>query len=220
MSQQAVTSFPWKRYFFMLVVGILLFIASVAALMHYVTSNRYDFVIKDAYDYHMLLQAQQAMDRLVYRLELASMDASSVAATETRPSLNDQLEIAWSRFNDLISSKNTERLRLIPGLSNFVKRVIETLKKLQESIQTPTPDYLAYLDQMHHLSLNFSRTFTSLPAHLLPIQKAQQEEMRYERYGYYAAIGFSSFIVLLLYGLAIRELFLTRRKLQDCVEKE
>jgi hypothetical protein len=203
----------WGRYVALLVAGLALFLASVAAVMHYIQVNRYDSVARDAYDYHVLLQAQQALDRLVYRIELASMDANSISSTENRPSLNDQLEIVWCRFDDLLQSQSAKRLQQIPGLPEFVAQVIETLGNFQETLITPQPDYLAYLEQVRHLSGTFSRTFTSLPAHLLPIQEQQQKEILRQQYWYYSALGLSSLIVLLLYVVALREIARLRQGL-------
>jgi hypothetical protein len=202
----------WGGYVALLALGLALFLASVVAIMHYIQNNRYDSVAQDAYDYHMLLQAQQALDRLTYRIELASLDAHSIQARESRPSLNDQLEIVWSRFDDLRQNHNAKRLRLIPGLLDFTGHMIDTLNAFQQALNSPQPDYLAYLEQFRQLSGSFSRTFTSLPAHLLPIQEQEQKDMLRQQYWYYSALAFSSFIVLLLYGLALRKIVCLRQQ--------
>jgi hypothetical protein len=204
---QDTTLLPWQRYIVMLAAGLFLFMTSAILLIEFTLENRYDSKARDAYDYHILLQAQQAMDRLNHRLELAQYNPASVQASETRASLQDEIGMAWSRFHDLISGENAKRLRLIPGLESYVVGIKGSLAALEDALKDGQADYAAYYQALSEKNLIFSRNFTSLPAHLLPVQQDRQNAGRRQQMLYYLAVIFSSLIVLLMYGLALRQTF-------------
>ncbi|MCP4697172.1 MAG: hypothetical protein GY862_10025 [Gammaproteobacteria bacterium] len=202
----------WYRYFIMLITGLLLFIASMAAVFHYILESRDDSSAQDAYDYHALLGAQLAMTHLVHRLELASIAPATAKKTGSRLSLKVQMEITWSRFRDLVRGESARHTRLIPGIRKYVADIEDTLLALDKSLNSENPDYSSAYKNINAFSVTFSQTFTALPVHLLPIQLAERQEMRQEQLWYYSAVSFSSLVVLLLYGFALRQILTIRKK--------
>jgi len=200
-----------ERYMFILLLGLGLFLASVVSVFNYILENRKTNYNHTAYDHHVMLQAQLAIERLVSRMEMATLAPETANTHDDKPSLQDQLEITWSRFSDLIKGDNAERLVKIKGLTKFSTQVQKVLDQLENTLVLKQPDYRAetfieHLRKLSQLKQNFNRNFTSLPTRLFPLQKEQLEQAHYQQYWYYAGLILSSLMVLLLYITAIRHL--------------
>ncbi len=200
-----------ERYMFILLFGLGLFLSSVAMVFNYILENRKLSYNHAAYDHHVMLQAQLALERLVGRMEMATLAPESTEAHDGNPSLQEQLEITWSRFSDLNQGENAERLRQIQGLESLSRSVQKALDELENHLLLGQPDYRAeaFIQQLGKLSAlkqDFTRNYTSLPTRLFPLQNEQLEKAHYQQYWYYAGLLISSLIVLLLYVSAIRHL--------------
>lgn len=203
----------WSRYSVMLLLGLAVFIASIVAAFNYILETSKTSAVYQAYDYFILLQAQQQLDRLTYRLHLASIDPKTIEPTpEEDLGLRQQVGITWSRFDILTSGENGERLRLMPGLPEFKTKMIEILAQLETALDDPKTDYYLWFTELQQLSHEFSKFSGSMTGGLLAIQQEfQRSKSVLPRY--LAAILISGLLVLLLYGFALRRTIITSKML-------
>ena len=64
----------WIPFSLLLATGLLAFVISIYAAFSYILETSKASVVNQAYDYFVLLQAQQQTGRLAHRLRLASID--------------------------------------------------------------------------------------------------------------------------------------------------
>ncbi|OQW95458.1 MAG: hypothetical protein BWK79_02450, partial [Beggiatoa sp. IS2] len=142
----------------MLLLGLAVFIASIVAAFNYILETSKTSAVYQAYDYFILLQAQQQLDRLTYRLHLASIDPKTIQPSpEEDLGLREQVGITWSRFDILTSGENGERLRLMSGLPEFKTKMIEALTQLETTPDDPKTDYYLWFTKLQQLSHEFSK---------------------------------------------------------------
>ncbi|MDM8548033.1 hypothetical protein [Candidatus Venteria ishoeyi] len=192
---------------FMLLLGLSIFIGSAWMILNYQQQAHQDTQSYKAYDHHVMLQAQLAMARLEYRLQLANLDPETVAEDKTRASLPQQVEITWSRFNDLISGQNAQRLLKIKGLKTFIRKILTELDLLESSLHDSEPDYEQHLLYLDQLKKEFAADYTNLPAQLLPIYKDENKALREVQSYYFKALILTSLLVFVLYGIVLFGIF-------------
>lgn len=203
----------WTRYSIMLFLGLAVFVASIVAAFNYILETSKSSAVYQAYDYFILLQAQQQLDRLAYRVHLAGIDLTTAKSDHDHPvSLAEQVGITQARFDILTSGENGERLRLMPGLPEFKTKVMDVLAQLEAAVDKPQTDYYPWFTQLQQLSYEFSRFSGSMTGGLLKIQEEfQHSKSLLPRY--LAAILISGILVLLLYGFALRRTIITSKML-------
>jgi len=212
MNQPANPQIRWSHYSIMLLIGLSIFIVSIYAAFNYIFETSKASVVHQAYDYFVLLKAHQQIDRLTYRLQLASIEPQT-AMPDKNDELNifEQLGITWARINDLITGKNAERLRLLKGLPQFKEKIEITFEEMEFALEEKQPGYAKWAMTLQQLSKEF-KEFTDSPTGLLAIQRKLQQSSS-TLYQYFAAILISGFSVLFIYGFALSRTITTSKAL-------
>jgi heme/copper-type cytochrome/quinol oxidase subunit 2 len=193
----------WTHYILFLFLGLVLFLISAITTFSYLWDLRSEQPKRNAYEHHVMMLAQISLERLTYRLILAGFSQETLKENEYRPSLEQQLEITWSRFNDLVQGKNAGHLRLIPGLQVFVGKISSALENLEIDIQTQNIDYARSSKYFSQLKKEFYRSSTNLPVRLLPIYAEQLSHLHAQHDWYYLALLMSCLVVLFIYVLSL-----------------
>ena len=200
---KAASQMRWTHYMLFLFLGLVLFVLSAVTTFSYLWDLRSEQPKRNAYEHHVMMLAQISLERLTYRLSLAEFSLDALKEDEYNPSLEQQLEITWSRFNDLVQGDNAQRLRLIPGLQVFVGKISSALENLETDMQTQNIDYARSNRHFNQLREEFYRSSTNLPVRLLPIYAEQLSRLHAQHDWYYLALFMSCLIVMFIYILSI-----------------
>lgn len=206
------TQIQWSHYSAMLLIGLSVFIVSIYAAFNYIFETSKASVVYQAYDYFVLLKAHQQIDRLVYRLQLATIDPQTAnPVKEDELTVFEQLGVTWARINDLTSGKNAERLRLLKGLPQFKEKIEVIFEEMEMALDHKQTHYAQWAMTLQQFSKEF-KEFSDSPTGLLAIQRQVQQSSS-TLYQYFAAILISGLSVLYIYGFALNRTIATSKAL-------
>ncbi len=215
----------WSYYSLMLIIGLGIFVASIYSAFYFILKTSKESFVNQSYDSFSLMQAQKQLDLLAFRLDLASVDPSTVDRGDDELHLLEQLGLAWARINNLSEGENAERLRQDEDLMKFKMRLEQVFERLELTLDpdlkspqyTENPDYKVWHKQIAEFSRQFTN-FTTQKNILYTIRRDLQKSQEI-LYAYFSSIALSGLLVLFMYGFALRRTIKVSHRLAE-VNKE
>lgn len=211
----------WSYYPLVLIIGLGIFVASIYSAFYFIIKTSKESFVNQSYDSFSLMQAQKQLDLLAFRLELASIDPSTVAPDDDELHLLEQLGLAWARINNLSEGENAERLRQDADLMQFKVKLEHLFEQLELTLDpdlgssqyTQYPNYQV----LHKQIAEFSRQFTNFTTqkNILYSIRRDLEKSQEILYAYFSIIAFSGLLVLFIYGFALRRTIKVSHRLAE-----